>query len=279
MRTKTLLIAAAALTAAIISSQAQSTVYSQNIVGYVNQSFASGAYTMINNPLTSGTNGGEQILTALSPSGGETLNIWNSAKAEYYVYFYQGPNSGTGIGFQSDWTDGSSPTNIPGDQYDTSDGVYWTPQPIIAPGVGVFLYNPNPVETNTFTGTVITTNTATLVGGYSQLGSAIPVAGNVEGTNVNLTAGFSANGGETVYIWNTAKSAYYIYFYQGPGSGTGIGFPSDFTDGSSPTNIPGDVYDTSDGVYWTQPLSLNVGQGFFFYNPNGTEQWVQSINP
>jgi hypothetical protein len=281
MRTKTLLIAAAALTAAVISSQAQSTVYSQNIVGYVNTTLnGGGAYTMIANPLSNGTNGAEQVLTGLNSNGGETLYIWNSAKALYNVYIYEGPGSGTGIGFPSDFVDGSSPTNIPGDVYDTSDQVYWTPEPTLTPGQGVFIQNPNPTETNTFTGTVNTTNNTPIPGGgaYSQLSSAVPYAGNVENTNLNLTAGFNSNGGETINVWSSSSSKYYVYIYEGPSSGTGIGFPSDFIDGSSPTNIPGDVYDTSDQVYWTQPLNLNVGQGVFLQNPNSTETWVQSLN-
>ena len=55
---KTLLMAAAALAAGIITSQAQP-VYSQNIVGYVNQTFVSG-YVNVANPLD---NGGGNSLT------------------------------------------------------------------------------------------------------------------------------------------------------------------------------------------------------------------------
>ncbi len=57
MRTKTLLIAAAALAAAVTSSQAQSTVYSQNIVGYVNQVLpGAGVFTSVVAPLQGTTN-------------------------------------------------------------------------------------------------------------------------------------------------------------------------------------------------------------------------------
>jgi hypothetical protein len=278
MRTKTLLIAAAALAAAVTSSQAQ-TVYSQNVVGYVNTTLPSGLYTLINNPLNGTTNGAENILSGIT--GGETILLWNGHG--YYAYSYAGAGVGTGLGFQSDWEDGaaappSAPT-VPGDQTDTSDGVYWAPQPVIAPGAGFFLLNPNGNETNTFTGTVVTTNNVSLASGlYSLVASAIPVAGSAESNNViNLTASFQ--GGETVLAWN--GHGYYAYSYAGAGVGTGLGFQSDWEDGaaappSHPT-VPGDQTDTSDGVYWAPDLQLTVGQGFFVLNPNSTEHWSQTI--
>src|ERR1700744_2623354 len=54
MRTKTLLIAAAALAAGVISSEAQ--VYSQNIVGYINLPLSPG-YTLIGNQLSTDLTG------------------------------------------------------------------------------------------------------------------------------------------------------------------------------------------------------------------------------
>src|SRR5579864_5383251 len=121
MRTKTLLIASAgALAAAITSSQAQ-TVYSQNVVGYVNTPLPNGQYTLVNNPLNGTTNGASSVLTGFT--GGENLLIWHGTG--YYGYTYGGLNSGTGLGFQSDWTDANAvppaPPTIPGDQTDTSD--------------------------------------------------------------------------------------------------------------------------------------------------------------
>ncbi len=279
MRTKTLLLTAAAFAVGILASRADSPVYSANVVGYVNQVVpGGGVYSMLGNPLQNGTNGASQILTSLSASGGETLFIWSGSG--YYVYTYQGPGVGTGLGYQSDWTDGSSPNNIPGDVYDAVDQVYWAPQPILAQGQGFFISNPNSTVTNTYTGTVIATNnTVTIPGGgvYSMLSSTVPVGGNVQ-TNpaINLTANFGSSGGETLFIWN--GTGYYVYTFQGAGVGTGLGYQSDWTDGSSPNNIPGDVYDAVDQVYWTPAPQLNVGQGFFISNPNSAEKWAQGIN-
>jgi len=56
MRTKTLLIAVAALAAAVTSSQAQTTVYSQNVVGYVNITVPAGQLQLSGNQLDTGSN-------------------------------------------------------------------------------------------------------------------------------------------------------------------------------------------------------------------------------
>lgn len=274
-------MAAAALAAAVTSSNAQSTVYSQNIVGYVNTVLSgSGAYSLVANPLNGTTNSVSTILPALT--GGENVLVWNGTG--YYSYVYQGAGVGTGLGFQSDWTDGNafppSPPLIPGDQTDSADGYYWAPTPVLAPGQGFFVVNPNGPETNTFTGTVILTNSVSIPGSgqYSMLASAIPVAGVVTNSAINLTA--SLQGGETLLVWN--GTGYYSYVYQGAGVGTGLGFQSDWTDGNafppSPPLIPGDQTDTADGYYWAPTPSLTVGQGFFIVNPNGAETWTQNLN-
>jgi hypothetical protein len=279
MRTKTLLIASAgALAAAITSSQAQ-TVYSQNVVGYVNTPLPQGAQVLVCNPLNGTTNSVNTIMPSLQ--GGEIVNVWNGSG--YYSYLYQGAGVGTGLGFQSDWTDNfSSPPAapaIPGDQTDTADGVYWAPQPVLNPGQGFFITSANQSETNTFTGTVVTTNSITLTAGAQFLvASAIPVGGDVT-TNPAITLTANFGGGEIMNVWN--GSGYYSYLYQGAGVGTGLGYQSDWSDNfSSPPNhpaIPGDQTDTADGVYWAPSPQLSVGQGFFISSPNATEKWTQTI--
>jgi hypothetical protein len=56
MRTKTLLLSAAAMAAGLVSSVAQSNVYSVNVVGYVNQVLPAGTLVAVANPLDNGTN-------------------------------------------------------------------------------------------------------------------------------------------------------------------------------------------------------------------------------
>ena len=58
---------------------------------------------------------------------------------------------GTGLGFQSDWTDGKArfppaPPTIAGSQTDTADGLYWTPPLQVSVGRGIFIQNPNGPE-------------------------------------------------------------------------------------------------------------------------------------
>ena len=141
MRTKTLLVAAAALAAAITSSQAQ-TVYSQNIVGYVNQVLPGNpAYSLVTAPLTGTTNAADQIITCLQP--GDTISLWNGTTFVVYTYF---PGIYTGTNF----VDGSFNA---------------LPTPTLAPGQAFFYQNEQGSnETNTWTGSCA-------VGGASDIHS------------------------------------------------------------------------------------------------------------
>jgi len=278
---KTLLIAAAALAASVISSQAQ--VYSQNIVGYVNTPLpGANKLTFINNPLTevngSVTNEAGAVLSSLV--GGEVVYVWNGTG--FYQYVFGGVGAGTSIGQPSDFYDlnGGSAGSIPGDSaYDSDNGVYWAQPFKLKQGQGAFVQNPNTTVTNTFVGTVVLSNTnaPTPIPGANAISfvtPVIPVGGDLSGTNFNIPF----VGGEVVYVWN--GTSYYQYVYGGLGSGTTIGKPSDFYDlnGGSAGAIPGDTaYDTDNGVYWTQPLVLKVGQGIAVQNPNTSINWTQNL--
>src|SRR5579859_1707946 len=140
MKSKTLLIAAAALAAGVITSEAQ--VYSQNVVGYVNTTIpGNNALSLIANPLigSGGTNGAENVLTGLV--GGEGVYLFNGHG--FYQYSYEGAGAGTSLGFASDFIDlnGGTAAAIPGDTYDTANSVYWTLPPQLGQGVGAFVQN------------------------------------------------------------------------------------------------------------------------------------------
>jgi len=79
-----------------------------------------------------------------------------------------------------------------------------------------------------------------------------------------------------LYLWN--GGGYYIYSYEGAGAGTGMGYPSDYIDinGGTPGAAPGDVYDTLDQVYWTQPPANNIAQAYFI-TAGSPESWVQNV--
>jgi hypothetical protein len=155
---KTLLIAAAALVAGVISSDAQ--VYSANIVGYVNAVCPANQLVLLSNPLDNGTNTANDLLASLPNKS--ALETWN------------------GSGF----------TVI------TKTSTGFAGNPALPVGTGFFVKSVS-LFTNTFVGNVVPNpggnqssvnlpaNTLVLVG------SVLPVAGtfNDVGTNaVNLIA-------------------------------------------------------------------------------------------
>lgn len=169
MKTKTLLIAAAALAAGVITSQAQ--VYSQNVVGYVNVPCPSGAYVLVSNPLDNGTNTANDLCGSLPNKS--TISVWN------------------GAGYTS-YTKGSAG---------------FSPNPSIPVGKGFFI-NSSANYTNTFVGSVLPvvggSTTNNMPAGTSILvGSRIPVGGtfNDVGTNtLNLIAALPNK--STIQLWN-----------------------------------------------------------------------------
>jgi len=167
---KTLLIAAAALVAGVVSSQAQ--VYSANIVGYVNTALPAGQLQLIANPLNNGTNTANDLLGSLPNKS--TVQIWN------------------GTGFTG-YT--KSATGFAGN-------------PGIPVGSGFFVQSASNY-TNTFVGNVVPApggNTATNglpAGSLALVGSILPISGNFNdvGTNsFNLNS--SLPNKSTVQLWN-----------------------------------------------------------------------------
>jgi hypothetical protein len=246
MRTKTLLIAAAALAATVISSEAQ--VYSANIVGYVNSTLpGNGAFSLIVAPLVGTTNAADVMMPCLQ--SGDSLLIWNYANSTYAQAYYIGPGAnqpgGTGYG---NWS------------YDL---VNVTNGPALSPGEGFFYSTGSGnQETNTWVGTVVLTNSITLPGNgaFSLLGSTPPVSDYADSTNINLPL----QSGDSVLVFNPASSSYAQDYYIGPGynqpGGTGYGNWS---------------YDL---VNVTNAPIINVGQGFFYSTGSGnTEQWNQQL--
>jgi hypothetical protein len=274
MKIKTLLIAAGALAAGVISSQAQ--VYSQNIVGYVNTPIAgSGSLTLIGNPLNGTTNTVESLMPSLQ--GGEFIYIWhNTAPVGFYIYQYQaGAQAG---GNPSDWTDAGGvpiPNNL-GDPNGT--GYTFVNGPIVNPGIGFFVQEFASSITNTFVGTVQLSNTNAPTpipgnGSLTMLSSVPPVAGNVE---TNPAIALPLQGGEFVYLWhNTAPVGYYIYQYQA-GAQAG-GNPSDWTDAGG-VPIPGNLGDPNGtGYTFVNAPQLTVGAGIFYQNFASNTNWAQNL--
>ena len=177
--TTTLLIAAAALAAAVTSSQAQ-TVYSQNIVGYVNQVLpGSPNFSLVQNPLQGTTNAAEQVITCVQ--FGDSVLTWNGTGFNSAIYA-PGLNDDNTV-----WVDANSFSDIP--------------SPQITPGEGVFYENNQGVnETNTYVGTCVLSNTIVLTGSpnFTLVGSTVPIGGDINSTNFNLPVQF----GDSVLTWN-----------------------------------------------------------------------------
>jgi hypothetical protein len=169
MRTITLLIAAAALAVGIISVQAQ-TVYSANVVGYVNLSLPAG-YSMIANQLDAdGTGTNNTPFTVLG----------TNLPANTYVYMWNGS------GFVSTkW--------LASGKWTAYSALFTN---VMQPHAGFFL--DLPVATNvTLVGNVIQgTNTFPITAGYQVVAPNVPLADTI--TNL----GYVPTKNDYVYIWN-----------------------------------------------------------------------------
>jgi hypothetical protein len=176
MKNKTLLIAAAALVAGVISSQAQ--VYSANIVGYANVPLVTG-YTLIANPLDDG-------------NGNQLTNLLAGLANKSSVVTWNGATYNTAIGKAS--------------------GV-WASSTTLAPGTGFFVKVPA-LTTNTFVGTVgavgLTggnTMTNALILGYNLVGSQVAFAGDAT-TDPNINLGATLANKSALIDWNSGTQVF-----------------------------------------------------------------------
>jgi hypothetical protein len=181
MRTKTLLLSAVAAAAGIISSNAQSNVFSANVVGYVSVVSLANSNTPVANPLDlDGVNNITNVL-ANAPKG-TLVQIWNGAG------FDAVSRSSFGAGA---WSANASSNNIP-------------------PGKGFFIKTPVDF-TNVFVGSVIPanggSNSIALQANVLQfVGSVLPVGGMItnsvdQGPNA-LNLGSVLDKGSVIQVWN-----------------------------------------------------------------------------
>ena len=151
MRTKTILLTAAIAAAGIAASKAQ-TVYSVNAVGFVTKINNPG-YNLICNPLNNATN---------------TLgNLFRGSPENTIIYRFQ---SGTFNAFIYGLDDDNN-LNFGPNQND-----------VLAPGEGVFLFNPNAAAfATTFVGEVLQGSLTNAINtGFNLVGSLIPQAGHLQ---------------------------------------------------------------------------------------------------
>lgn len=205
MRTKTLLITAAALAAGVISSQAQSSVYSQNIVGYYNYTIPGSKEDLVSIQLQDANNTTDvnsQLTNGVA--NGSYLYIWGGSSFNVLTYY-----SGYG------WYD--------------SGGNFATNQ--LSGGTSGYLLNGGSTPmTYTVVGTVPTNNAVAVPAGFGFYGTPAPVVTNISGATATLV-NFPSQNGDSYYVWNVTNQNYgTVYtFYSGYGwydSGGNSVYPS-----------------------------------------------------
>lgn len=255
MRTKALILSAAALAAGLLSSNAQ--VYSANVVGYYNVAVPAGGYALVANQLTNSQNNVNVVLGTGLRSDPNAVNntvlyLWGGSGYNIYQYF-------TGADADA-WFALSGSTNA---WYDTAGNVA---NAQFNQGTGSFLFNPSssPV-TNTFVGQVPQGNfTRTIKTGFDTYAIFPPVSTNVESALVGFPATSDPNAvnNDTIYIYN---GGYNIYQYF-----TGADADAWFALSGSPNGW----YDTAGNLASSKQL---VGQGFFLRHFTAPVVWNSSF--
>jgi hypothetical protein len=187
MRTKVLLCAAL-LAAGLATSQAQSNVYSLNVVGYINISVTNSIsatksqFDFFSNPLTnSDMSVSNTLITAVK---GTLCYVWNTNSGTYDIYTKR----------TTVWTGGTTYTSVVG----------------LQPGIPFFLVNPSFVanETITLVGSVPQGSKAIHYGGpstYNFIAYPFPVGGLAQ-----TTLGLPAVKGDAVYLWTESSQIWSI---------------------------------------------------------------------
>jgi hypothetical protein len=216
MKSKALLIAAAALAAGVMTSQAQ--VYSQNIVGYINVPLNPG-YNLIANQLDvdgTGTNNGIYTTVGTNFPANTAVLAWS------------------GSGFITSKL-------LPSGKWSVNNTVVSNS---MNPGSGFFIQIPatSPATNVTFVGNVITgTNTYPIAAGYQIVAPSGPVAGTIDTTN-----GYHPSRNDAILVWT--GSGYITHKYLATGWSAG-GSPQ-LTVGQSV------FLDAVNNTNWTQILNV-----------------------
>jgi hypothetical protein len=223
MRTKTMILSATCGLLGALAAQADS-VYSVNVVGYVNKSFKAANNVLIANPLNS-TN----TLASLFPGftdadGGSEIYAWNTTTLKYDYYTYV-----AGFGWMNgDTGDDASAASLP-------------------PGKGFWFSSENDI-TNTFVGEVPQGNLSfSVVAGWSQIAAQVPQAGSL------VTQGLTGNPGDNIFKRGNGVWINWTYI-----DGTGW-MNADTGDFEDPTADIGEAfwYQANAAFTWTRTFNVN----------------------
>jgi hypothetical protein len=251
MRTKTLLIAAAALAVGVASSMAQT--YSQNIVGYVNLPMGVN-YSMQMVPFDA--NGGNALTNLIQNPGGlydgSQVFLWNGTGYDTYTL-----DSGfsTGVG-------------------DAGDG-FAVVGPNMPAGTPFLFSNIGALHTNTYTGTVH-------MGSGSVPGTSTNMIPNLANNLLAPVIPFSGGITSALQFSNTlagvsgALDGYQIFIPTISSGGALTGFSTYTFDSGL---LPSGWGDAGDGYEVPEP-QIPLGTIFFFGNGTGGQvPWIQTLNP
>lgn len=240
MRTKTLLLSAAALAAGVVTSMAANT-YSVNVVGYINVTVAPG-FNVIGNQLdVDGVDAISTVLNATTPASQDGAEVLKFSGGLFSSDFYAA-SLADGLGFIG-WYDGVTG----GPSTNT-----------IQPGVGVFYFNPASSNvTLTLTGTVLQgANSVTLPAGFSLISTVAPQAITLDTTATN---NFPAGDGDEYLPWVSGNF------------GTGDFYAATLADGLG-------FIGWYDGVTGTQVFPTPaVGNGYFIFNNGTSKNWTRTF--
>ncbi len=176
MKTKSLLLTALLSVAGASGLMAQSSnVFSQNIVGYVSQSFPSG-FSIVTCQLKGSP---DNKLTTLipNPPEGTIVYKWDNAQNRYFIDDF----------FLGSWE---------GDDLNLT----------LNPGEAAWVKAPS-AFTNTIVGEVVLSSTNNVRNGFNIVGSVLPKSATLE------SLGYSPREGDIVYQWSNAQNRYYINDY------------------------------------------------------------------
>lgn len=237
MRTKSLFAAAACIAAGVLSSQAQSNVYSLNVVGYVNLTLKPG-YNLIT-PQLKDASGSTQINVILTNApalaDGSTFFGWDATLQTFTpaANFIGTPPDGPAW-YNADFSALVTDTAPRGQSY--------------------FIYNAGANNaTLTLVGEVPQgPNSITVPNNYGFLGDFVPVSQEI------ATNGFPIADGSTVQTWDSVGQTYSPAL-------NGIGTPPD-----------GPAWYNADFSAQV-PFAPQVGEGFLYFTTTGSSSWNRNF--
>jgi hypothetical protein len=275
MRTKTLLIAAAAMAVGIISSQAQ--VYSQNVVGYYNVTVpgTSGTtgFQVVGNQFNCGSSNG---LNEVFANGGLISDVNFTYNSVVYIW---DPVGGVYASYQYfNAADAATDSYVGGAGFYDGGGSYITT--IIPVGSSVFIQNLDasaltvPIIGSVAQGTnKIVIGGAANVGQLSMVSSPIPVSTNVAAAPISFAGHSDVNFtyNDNILIWDPVGGVFSSFQY------------FNAADAAADSYVGGAGFYDGGGTYQTTAVTLPVGVGFFIQsfggaaNAGASETWTNKF--